>query len=69
MPKNCKFPVYEIEHWVGFNEMTLVVQMAVNTVDTHIIRHCDFIYHAVHSVFCHHYTDVNSSYNKFLNTF
>lgn len=39
MPENYKFPVYEIEHWVGLNEMSLVVQMAVNTVHTHIIGH------------------------------
>jgi len=39
MPENCEYPVYEIEHWMGLNKMSLIIKMAVNTVDTHIIGH------------------------------
>ena len=52
MPENCKFPVYEIEQLVGLNEITLVLQMAVHTVHTHIIGHYihTYIHIYLHSI-------------------
>lgn len=40
IPENCKIPAYEVEqlvYWMGLNESNLIIEMAVNADDMHVV--------------------------------